>query len=100
MEDPQTKAEEILNQNLPTDKAVMDEYFGLQSGPEGVYLEPAIAGFVATDSINESRFLTRESIFDTFDVLSIERPKLRVVRQAGKLAAAPSAESPGEQPTQ
>lgn len=88
MTDEEQEAYELLHRGLPSDEQTLREYFGPQNGPEGIYLEPAIAGWPSSDGISSETLLSAGSAFDDFDVTQLERVKYRLIHNAGHAAVA------------
>jgi hypothetical protein len=83
MTDEEQRAYNLLRHDLPSDEQTLREYFGPSNGPEGVYLEPAIAGWPSSNGITSEALLSEGSAFDDFDVTQLERVKYRLIRLGG-----------------
>jgi hypothetical protein len=75
--EPQRDVDEF--DELPSNEEVFREYFGVPDGPEGIYLEPLIAGWPSANSINIERFHSRPSVMETLDMSTLQRTGFRPI---------------------
>jgi hypothetical protein len=78
--EPESTPDEVdLFKGLPSDRDVIARAYRSDEGPVGIHLEPAIAGWVTADSIDEHAFLRRRSGLEDVDLSNLERSKIRII---------------------